>query len=149
MRASCKVLLKQYSKCCPINTFHWEGTNTHSQLLFDVFNCGLQSPGPLCGFILHCLHRLKEGRDVGHHHLQRSGSIRNDMVQQMTYYWQRVLLLALAVLVFWDAPPAIFFANPNFWLLFFLSLIYRFRFPFSFFLRSITNTYTHISVICL
>lgn len=42
---------------------------TYSQLLFNVFNCGLQSSGPLCGLILHCFHRLQEGCYIGHHHL--------------------------------------------------------------------------------
>ncbi len=55
--------------------FHSKSAITHSLLLFDVFNRGLQSSGPLCGFILHSLHRLQQGRYIGHHHLQQPGHI--------------------------------------------------------------------------
>lgn len=41
----------------------------HRQLLADVLYRGLQCPRPLGGLILHSLHCLQQGRDVGHHHL--------------------------------------------------------------------------------
>lgn len=52
-----------------------KSVSTYSQLLLDVFNCGLQRSGPLSGFILYCLHRLQEGRHVRHHHLEQPGHI--------------------------------------------------------------------------
>lgn len=44
---------------------------TYSQLLFNVFNCCLQSSGAFGGLVLHRLHRLQEGRYVGHHDLRQ------------------------------------------------------------------------------
>lgn len=41
----------------------------YREFLFNTFNGGLQGPGPPRGLVLHSLHRLQQGRHVGHHHL--------------------------------------------------------------------------------
>lgn len=58
---------------------------THSELLFDVLNGCLQSSGPLCGFVLHGLHRLQEGRYIGDHHLQHQVNI-SESLKYLHFY---------------------------------------------------------------
>lgn len=41
----------------------------HRELLLHVLDRGLKRPGAPRGLVLHCLHSLEEGGDVGHHHL--------------------------------------------------------------------------------
>lgn len=41
----------------------------YCEFLFNTFNGGLQGSGPPRGLVLHSLHRLQQGRHVGHHHL--------------------------------------------------------------------------------
>ena len=41
----------------------------YRELLLDALDGGLQGPGAPRGLVLHRLHRLQQGRHVGHHHL--------------------------------------------------------------------------------
>lgn len=68
---------------------------THSQLLFNVFNSSLQSSGPLCGFILHCLNRLQEGCHISHHHLQQQIKAHNKQCVEASETKRWVLILPL------------------------------------------------------
>lgn len=42
----------------------------YRELLLHVLDSGLKRPCAPGGLVLHCLHSLEEGGDIGHHHLR-------------------------------------------------------------------------------